>query len=66
MTAKEKYISAYLDGYFSDKEFKQYGIEYISALNIGTERAENNWKMFKRVKVLRKKITQGILQDKNY
>lgn len=66
MTSKEKYIGAYLDGYFSDKEFKQYGIEYLSALNIATERAEKNWKMFKRAKVLTKKRTQEILQDKNY
>lgn len=48
MTPKEKYIGAYLDGYFSDKEFKEYGIEYISALNIATERAEKKYKKYKK------------------
>ena len=48
MTAKEKYIGAYLDGYFSAKEFKEYGLEYLSALNIATENAEKKYKKYKK------------------
>lgn len=51
MTKKEKYIGAFLDGYFLDKEFKEYGIEYISALNIATEKAEKKWKKYKKQKL---------------
>ena len=43
MTEKQKYIGAFLDGYFSDKKLK-YGMQYISMLNNATDIAKKKWK----------------------
>jgi len=47
MTEKEKYIGAYLDGYFSDKN-TDYGMKYISMLNNAIEEAEIKYKDYKK------------------
>jgi len=45
MTAKDKYIGAYLDGYFSDKDL-EYGMKYISMLNNAITEAEIKYKEY--------------------
>ena len=37
MTEKQKYIGAFLDGYFSDKTYS-YGFTYFSALEKATKK----------------------------
>ena len=47
MTEKQKYIGAFLDGYFADNKLK-YGMQYISKLNNAVDKAEKNWKQYKK------------------
>ena len=47
MTPKDKYIGAYLDGYFSDKNL-DYGIKYISLLEQAIIEAEIKYKDYKK------------------
>ena len=49
MTKKQKYINAFLDGYFSDKKV-DFGIKYYSMLNNAIDIAENNWKIYRNYK----------------
>jgi hypothetical protein len=51
MTEKEKYIRAFLDGYFSDKNFPEYNIIYTSALESATKLANKKWKQYKKQKL---------------
>ena len=46
MTEKQKYIGAFLDGYFSDKEV-EFGMQYYSMLNNAIDIAEKKWKKIK-------------------
>lgn len=47
MTEKQKYIGAFLDGYFSDKKLK-YGLHYFSVLEAATKKAKKKWKQYKK------------------
>lgn len=46
MTPKEKYIRAFLDGYFSDKNLEM-NINY-KALDEGEKKAKKKWKQYKK------------------
>jgi hypothetical protein len=52
MTEKQKYIGAFLDGYFIDKKFPEYNMLYISALEKATKLAKKKWKKYKKQKLL--------------
>lgn len=45
MTEKEKYIGAFLDGYFFDKKVK-YGLKYFEMFDKATRIAEKKWKQY--------------------
>ena len=47
MTEKQKYIGAYLDGYFSDKKL-EYGLAYFNALEKATKKANKKYKQYKK------------------
>ena len=47
MTEKEKYIGAFLDGYFVNNKQK-FGMQYISKLNNAVDTAEKKWKQYKK------------------
>ncbi|WP_296683634.1 hypothetical protein [Flavobacterium sp.] len=49
MTEKQKYIGAFLDGYFSDKNI-DYGFKYFSILEEATIKAEKKWEKYKKFK----------------
>jgi hypothetical protein len=51
MTKKQEYITAFLDGYFADKKFSEYGMAYISELEIATKLAKKKWKQYKKQKL---------------
>ena len=42
MTDEQKYIGAYLDGYFSDKKIK-YGVAYFNELEKATKQSKKNY-----------------------
>jgi len=48
MTAKDKYIGAFLDGYFADKKML-FGMKYYSSLNTALEIADKKWKLYKKL-----------------
>ena len=50
MTEKQKYIGAFLDGYFSDKKV-EFGMQYYSMLNNAIDIAEKKWKKYKKQKI---------------
>lgn len=50
MTEKQKYIGAFLDGYFSDKNI-EYGMCYISMMNNALDIAKKKWKIYKKQKL---------------
>ena len=50
MTEKQKYIGAFLDGYFSDKKV-EFGMQYYSMLSNATDIAEKKWKKYKKQKL---------------
>jgi hypothetical protein len=50
MTQKQKYIGAFLDGYFSDKKV-EFGMQYYSMLNNAIDIAEKKWKQYKKQKL---------------
>lgn len=50
MTEKQKYISAFLDGYFNDKKL-DYNLLYFKILDEATEQAEKKWKQYKKQKL---------------
>ena len=47
MTKKQKYINAFLDGYFSDKKEK-YGMSYYNLLEKATKKADKKYKQYKK------------------
>ena len=51
MTPKEKYIGAFLDGYFADKNFTEYNFYYIRALEYAEKKAKKKWKQYKKQKL---------------
>jgi hypothetical protein len=51
MTPKEKYIGAFLDGYFADKNFPHYNLHYIQALEEAEKKAKKKWKQYKKQKL---------------
>ncbi len=51
MTPKEKYIGAFLDGYFSDKKHIEYGFTYFNHLEDATKKAKKKWKEYKKSKL---------------
>jgi hypothetical protein len=53
MTEKQKYIGAFLDGYFSDKKV-EFGMSYYSMLNNAIDIAEKKWKKYKKQKIFKK------------
>ena len=50
MTEKQKYIGAFLDGYFEKNKLK-YGMQYISKLNNAVYLANIKWKQYKKQKL---------------
>jgi len=50
MTKKEKYINAFLDGFFSDKN-ESYGMTYYHLLEEGTKKALKKYKQYKKQKL---------------
>lgn len=50
MTEKQKYITAFLEGYFKNNKLK-YGMQYISKLNNAIDKAEKKWKKYKKQKL---------------
>ena len=46
MTEKQKYIGAFLDGYFSDKKI-QYGFFYFEELEKANKKAKKKYKIMK-------------------
>jgi len=50
MSEKDKYIGAFLDGYFSDKKVK-YGFKYFNMLDSATKEAEKRYKKYKKNKL---------------
>lgn len=51
MTEKEKYIGAFLDGYFIDKKFSEYNFYYIRALEDANKKARKKWEQYKKQKL---------------
>lgn len=47
MTEKQKYIGAFLDGYFENNKL-EYGMQYISKLNNAIDIAKKKWKQYKK------------------
>jgi len=47
MTEKQKYIGAYLDGYFSDKDMSEYNFDYLRRLTQATKEAKKSYKRYK-------------------
>jgi hypothetical protein len=47
MTEKQKYICAYLDGYFSDKKYS-FGFTYFNQLGKATKKAKKKYKQYKK------------------
>jgi hypothetical protein len=47
MSEKEKYIGAFLDGYFFDKKV-EFGMQYYSMLDNATDLAKKKWKQYKK------------------
>jgi hypothetical protein len=52
MTEKQKYIGAFLDGYFVDKKFSEYNFDYIKALEYAEKKAKKKWKQYKKQRLL--------------
>lgn len=50
MTEKQKYIGAFLDGYFADKKI-EFGMQYYSMLNNAIDIAKKKWKKYKKQKI---------------
>ncbi len=50
MTEKQKYIGAFLDGYFENIDV-EYGMKYFKILDEATEKAEKMWKKYKKQKL---------------
>jgi hypothetical protein len=48
MTEKQKYIGAFLDGYFVDKKLSEYNMQYLYQLDMATELAKKKWKQYKK------------------
>lgn len=51
MTDKQKYIGAFLDGYFSDKKL-EYGFQYFAHLKEAEKLANKRWKQYNKQKLL--------------
>lgn len=60
MTEKQKYIGAFLDGYFSDKKV-DYGMQYYSMLNNAIDVAEKKWKKYKK-QLKMKKVIKSVIR----
>jgi len=50
MTEKQKYIGAFLDGYFHDKELN-YNLLYFKIREKAEKKAEKKWKQYKKQKL---------------
>ncbi len=50
MTEKEKYIGAFLDGYFSDKCLN-YGFTYFNQVEKAQKLANKKWRQYKKQKL---------------
>ena len=50
MTAKEKYIGAFLDGYFVKSKL-EYNFKYFEHLDEATKLAKKKWKQYKDQKL---------------
>lgn len=47
MNEKQKYIGAFLDGYFSDKKL-EYGFQYFANLDKAEKLAKKKWKQYSK------------------
>jgi hypothetical protein len=47
MTEKQKYIGAYLDGYFLDKKY-YFGFTYFNELEKANKKAKKKYKQYKK------------------
>jgi hypothetical protein len=50
LTEKQKYIAAFLDGYFYDKKL-DYNLLYFKIIEKGEKMAEKKWKEYKKQKL---------------
>ena len=50
MKEKQKYIGAFLDGYFAENKV-EYGMLYFSILDNATKMAKKKWKQYKKQKL---------------
>ena len=50
MTEKQKYVGAFLDGYFAENKM-EYGMIYFSLLLYAEELAQKKWKEYKKQKL---------------
>lgn len=50
MTEKQKYIGAFLDGYFADKTIP-FGMMYFSIRELAEKEAKKKWKQYKKQKL---------------
>jgi len=51
MTEKQKYIGAFLDGFFAINK-TEYGFQYFTELKNATKLAKKKWKQYKKQKLL--------------
>jgi len=63
MTEKEKYIGAFLDGYFQDKKTLEFGMHYYSVLSNAIDIAEKKWKQYKKQNICKSKKKIIFVQD---
>ena len=47
MNEKQKYIGAFLDGYFYAVKKENYGFAYFNQLEKATKKAKKKWKKYK-------------------
>jgi len=62
MTEKQKYIDAFVDGYFSDKKV-EFGMQYYSMLNNAISTAKKKCKQYKKQNIC--KINKKIIFVQN-
>ena len=51
MTEKQRYIGAFLDGYFAISK-TEYGFQYFTELGNATKLAKEKWKKYKKQQLL--------------
>jgi hypothetical protein len=52
MKPKDKYIGAFLDGYFADKKIEEYSFQYFNQIEDAAKLAKKKWKQYKKQKLI--------------